>query len=286
MSNSMTNRNDHMELHRPWTEYTFVAFDTETSGAYPIGSEIIEFGAVKWKNGTEIATIQTLLKPKELLSEFNMSIHGISNEMVATAPKMPEKIREIYDFLSHAVLIAHHAPFDLGFLAVAIEENKLVLPAGPILCSSLLSRKIIHGCENHKLQTLVRYLNLDGGTAHRALDDARSCLKVGLECFKRLGDAVTLSELLKCQDKSLRWSDYSLLNGKNAIINALIDAIQKKKNVDLLYEKTATKAESRSVSPLGIVRNPDGDYLQAICLRDKIAKRYYLSKIREAIPLF
>ncbi|RYZ79391.1 MAG: exonuclease, partial [Proteobacteria bacterium] len=57
-----------MELHRPWTECTFIAFDTETSGAYPIGSEIIEFGAVKWKDGQEVGTFQTLLKPRELLN--------------------------------------------------------------------------------------------------------------------------------------------------------------------------------------------------------------------------
>ncbi len=282
----MTNRNGCMELHRPWTEYTFVAFDTETSGAYPIGSEIIEFGAVKWKGGKEISTYQTLLKPKDLLSEFNMSIHGISNEMVAHAPKMPEKVREIYSFLDQAVLLAHHAPFDLGFVAVAFEENKLPLPSGPILCSSLLSRKLIHGCANHKLQTLVKFLNLEGGAAHRALDDARSCLGVGLECFKRLGDQAQLSDLLKSQEKSLKWGDYSLLNGGNQVVNTLIDAILKKKNLDILYQKGTTGGESRTVTPLGIVRNPDGDYLQAICLRDQVSKRYYLSKLKEAVLLF
>src|SRR5690606_14057240 len=131
----MTNRNGHMELHRPWTDSTFIAFDTETSGAFPIGSEIIEFGAVKWKNGQEIAHYQTLLKPRETLTEFNMSIHGISNEMVATAPLMKEKIREIYDFFGDAVPIAHHAPFDLGFVSVEFEAHGLPLPPGPVLCS-------------------------------------------------------------------------------------------------------------------------------------------------------
>lgn len=282
----MTNTNDYMETHRPWTEYTYVAFDTETSGAYPIGSDIIEFGAVQWKDGKEIASYQTLLKPRELLTEFNMSIHGISNEMVADAPKMSEKIREIYDFMNGCVPMAHHAPFDLGFVAVEFETHALPLLTGPVLCTSLLSRKWIHGTENHKLQTLVKFLNIEGGAAHRALDDARSCLMVGLECFKRMGEKATLADAIKSQGKKLEWNDYSLLRWNNPVVKTLIEATYQKKDLEIVYEKSAASAEPRKVRPMGIVRNPDGDYLQAFCLRDNIAKRYYLSKIKDAALVY
>lgn len=275
-----------MELNRPWTEYTYVAFDTETSGAYPIGSDIIEFGAVKWSGGREVGIYQTLLKPRELLTEFNMSIHGISNEMVSTAPKMAEKIREIFDFMSGAVPMAHHAPFDMGFVAVELEAHALPMLAGPVLCTSLLSRKWIHGTENHKLQTLVKFLNLEGGAAHRALDDARACLQVGLECFKRMGEGATLAQALKSQGKNLQWSDYSLLHWNQAIVKVLIEATYQKKDLEIVYQKSTTSSEPRKVRPLGIVRNPDGDYLQAFCLRDNISKRYYLSKIKDAALIY
>lgn len=282
----MTNTNDYMETHRPWTEYTYVAFDTETSGAYPIGSDIIEFGAVKWQDGQEIGTYQTLLKPRELLTEFNMSIHGITNEMVANAPKMSEKIREIYDFMSGAIPMAHHAPFDLGFVTVEFERYALPLLTGPVLCTSLLSRKWIHGSENHKLQTLVKFLKINGGAAHRALDDARACLQVGLECFKRMGENATLSTAIKSQGKKLDWNDYSLLRWNHPVVKALIEATELKKDLEIVYEKSASSAEPRKVRPIGIVRNPDGDYLQALCLRDNIAKRYYLSKIKDAALVY
>lgn len=271
-----------MELHRPWTEYTFVAFDTETSGAYPIGCEIIEFGAVKWKAGEEIATYQTLVKPRELLTEFNMSIHGISNEMVAGAPNMSEKIREIHEFFGEAIPLAHHAPFDLGFIAVDFEKHKLPFPTAPVLCSSLLARKWIHGTENHKLQTLVKHLKIDGGSAHRALDDARSCLKVMLECFRVMGEEKTLQEVIKSQGKHLKWPDFTLHNHSNPIVKTLIEATLQKKDVEMVYGG----GESRKVFPLGLVRNPDGDYMQAICRRENTSKRYYLSKIQDAAILF
>ncbi|MGZ3804164.1 MAG: exonuclease domain-containing protein [Pseudobdellovibrionaceae bacterium] len=276
-----------METHRPWTELTFVAFDTETSGAYPIGSDIIEFGAVKWRGGQEVASYQTLLKPRELLTEFNMGIHGISNEMVADAPRMSEKIRDIYEFMENSVPMAHHAPFDMGFFTVELEAHKLPLLTGPVLCTSLLSRKWIHGAENHKLQTLIKFLNIDGGAAHRALDDARACLKVGLECFQRMPENSTLQEIIKSQGKSLQWMDYSLLRWNHPLVKVLIEAIYQKKNVEIIYANASlTKSEPRQITPLGIVRNPDGDYLQAFCLRDKVNKRYYLAKIKDAALVF
>ncbi len=283
----MTNTNDYMETHRPWTEYTFVAFDTETSGAYPLGSDIIEFGAVKWCGGQEVESYQTLLRPRELLSEFNMSIHGISNEMVAKAPVMSEKIREIHDFMSDAVPMAHHAPFDMGFIAVELETYGLPLLTGPVLCTSLLSRKWIYGVENHKLQTLVKFLNIDGGAAHRALDDARACLRVGLECFKRMGENATLEDAIESQSKNLKWDDYSLLHWNNPIVKVLTEAIYQKINVKIIYEKSSgLKVEPRQVSPMGVVRNPDGDYLQAFCMRDKTSKRFYLAKIKDAVHVY
>ncbi|HEY8270990.1 MAG TPA: exonuclease domain-containing protein [Pseudobdellovibrionaceae bacterium] len=276
-----------METHRPWTEYTFVAFDTETSGAYPIGSDIIEFGAVKWRGGQEIASFQTLLKPRELLTEFNMGIHGISNEMVANAPLISEKIREIYEFMEDSVTMAHHAPFDMGFVTVELETHRLPLLMSPALCTSLLSRKWIHGTENHKLQTLVKFLNIEGGAAHRALDDARACLQVGLECFKRMPADVTLTEAMKSQGKKLQWPDYSLLRWNNPLVKVLIEAIYQKKNAEILYaNSSASSSEPRQVTPMGIVRNPDGDYLQAFCLRDKTSKRYYLAKIKDAALVY
>ncbi|RYZ88260.1 MAG: WYL domain-containing protein [Proteobacteria bacterium] len=275
-----------MELHRPWTEHTFIAFDTETSGAYPIGCDIIEFGAVKWKDGKEVASYQTLLKPRELLTEFNMSIHGISNDMVANAPMMAQKIREIHEFLGDGIVVAHHAPFDLGFMAIEFETHALPFPANPALCTSLLARKLIQGCENHRLQTLVKYLKLEGGAAHRALDDARSCLFVAIECFNRLGSDASLESILSSQGKSLSWKDYSLLRAGNSMLSTLIEATRTKKNLEILYEKGGQKTEPRMVTPLGIVRNPDGDYLQAFCLRDNASKRFYLSKIKGAVLLY
>ena len=71
-----------MNLNLPLNQYTYIAFDTETSGAYPVGYDIVEFGAIKYHHGQEIGKLQFLLKPREKMSDFIIGIHGITNEMV------------------------------------------------------------------------------------------------------------------------------------------------------------------------------------------------------------
>ncbi|MCE3010034.1 MAG: WYL domain-containing protein [Proteobacteria bacterium] len=269
------------QLRQPWHACTFVAFDTETSGAYPLGADIVEFGAVKWCGGRVVEEYQTLLKPKHPMTPFNMSIHGITNEMVEDAPIMKQKISEIKEFLGDSVLVAHHAPFDLGFVAVDFERSKLPFPGGPVLCSSLLSRKLIPQSHNHKLQTLIKFLQIDGGQAHRANDDAKACLQVALECFRRAGDEATIADLIEMQGKDLRWNAFQVLDQSDMNLVKIVEAIEDKRPLDIAYEGGSKGEEFRRISPLGIVRNPDGDYVMALCHKDATHKRFYIGKMKD-----
>lgn len=271
-------------LKTPWRELTFVAFDTETSGAYPLGNEIVEVGLVRWQGGREVAAMDQLIRPDRPMGEEVIKIHGITNDMVANSPPMAEVISAIREFIGESILIAHHAPFDLGFLVWDLERFGLTLPQAPALCSSLISRKVIKGSENHKLQTLIKFLKIDAGPAHRAESDARACLQVALHCFQQLGDATTLADLLKLQGKDLAWKNYSISAIKNnQNLNGLVDALSKGVDVEFVYMSGSIKGKTRRVRPYGIVRNPDGDYLMALCLVDNQKKRFYLNAIRDAM---
>ncbi len=261
-------------------DHTIVAFDTETSGAYPIDSEIIELGAVKWKNGQIIERFQTLLHPSRQLTDDNIRIHGITNEMVATAPEMKIKISEFCEFIDGSILLAHHAPFDLGFLALDIEKFGMSFPQNIHFCTSLLSRALITAT-NHKLQTLIKELHLSAGAAHRAFDDATACLEVFMKCCEKIDTPVTLQKLIKIQKKEIIWSKYQVwTSGQNKLIQ-LAKACQTQKIMQIVYEGGQTKNQSRPIRPIGVVRNPDGDYLYAECGLDKSLKRFYLDKIKD-----
>jgi len=270
-------------MNTKWKDTTFVAFDTETSGAYPLDSELCEIGAVKWRSGKIIEEYQTLIKPTHLIPERIIKIHGITNEMLVKSPSVGEVVPEFRKFIDGCITIAHHAPFDLGFMALAFENAGIAFPGDMALCTSLMSRKLIPKSTNHRLQTLIKYLKIHQGTAHRALDDAKACMEVALHCFRLLGEEATIGQAVKAQGKKLIWSQYSIADlRKNSVYGELIHGIEEKAVTLIDYKKKDKIDHSREVMPIGIVRNPDGDFLYAKCYRDEKEKRFYLNKILAA----
>ena len=268
-----------------WENECFIAVDLETTGQFPIESEICEIGAVKWKNGEVIDSYSTLLKPSRPMSQEVIAIHNISNEMVAEAPLISEKLAEFDDFIKDGIVLAHHAPFDIGFLVIDYEKQKIPLPKKPIVCTSLLSRNVITESPNHRLQTLVQHLGIEGGKAHRALDDAKSCLEVGLECFKRLGD-VNIKTIIEKQRKSIHWSYYSMEDIKSQIhLSEQVDACIEMAPAKIVYQGGSKPGKPRTVFPKGIVRNPNGDFLAASDQPKGQVKRFYLNRITESQKL-
>jgi DNA polymerase-3 subunit epsilon len=263
-----------------WRDATFVAFDLETTGKYPLEAEICEVAAVKYHGGKIVGEFHSLVKPTAPMGDFVISIHNITNEMVANAPPISEVAPRFRLFLGDAVPVAHHAPFDLGFMAWEFEKLALDLPPVSALCTALISRRALPASPNHRLQTLVKYLGLPAGQAHRALDDAKACMDVALKCFERIGPEAKLDDIYKFQGSELKWSDYSInsLSEKAAMLT-LVSAIKQKARVELVYSGGSRPGQPRELNPIGIVRNPNGDFLVAREPGEDQTKRFFLSQI-------
>ncbi len=260
---------------------SFVAFDTETSGAFPIKEDIVEFGAVKWQGGKEVDRLEFLFKPRKPMSDFIIGIHGITNEMVADAPLLSDHLQEIKNFMCDSIPVAHHAPFDMGFLAVEFERARMKPLHLPGLCTSLLSRKLVPETMDHKLQTLVKHFQFNSLAAHRAYEDARSCMMVFNQCMERMKGDYTLDDVIKVQGKRLVWENFTLLYHKNVDVQNLIKAVESDKHVLMRYSKGEKKNETRRLLAQGVVRSPDGDYFQALDPVDQKSKRYKIEYISD-----
>ncbi len=260
-------------------DLTFIAFDTETTGRYPIESEICEIAAVKFVHGEVVETFSTLIKPQRKMSEEVIKIHGITNEMVSHAPTIEQQIKGFHSFIGETTLVGHHSPFDLGFIAIEFEKAGLRFPQTPVVCSSRLARAVIKDSVNHKLQTLIPHLGLTQGSAHRATDDAQACGELLLKCIE-IGKLQSMEDIWRQQNGKLFWKDYSIndLRNQSQSMNVLVACIEARAQAVLKYG--GPSSSERIIEPIGLVRNPDGDFLMATD-GTGIAKRFYLSKIVE-----
>ncbi len=107
------------------SDQTYVVFDLETTGLSPINDEIIEFGATKVKNGSIIDKKQIFIKNTSPLSEFTKELTGINDEMLMDAINEEDAMKEIVDYFSDSILVAHNASFDMGFINEKIEKYNL-----------------------------------------------------------------------------------------------------------------------------------------------------------------
>ena len=153
--------------------YTTIVIDFETTGLSPgYGDRTIEVGAVLISNRQIVDRFQSLMNPEMRISGFIEEYTGITNRMLSTAPSITEVMHKLKVFLSQHYLVAHNASFDSRFLDA--ELNRINHKRqNEFACSMLSSRRLYPEAPNHKLETLVRYKNLEtDGVHHRALADA------------------------------------------------------------------------------------------------------------------
>jgi DNA polymerase-3 subunit epsilon len=180
---------------------TFVVVDLETTGGAPDGGGVTEIGAVKVRGGEVLGEFGTLVNPGERLPPFITVLTGITEAMLAPAPTLDAVLPSFLEFAKDAVLVAHNAPFDTGFLKAACVRHGYPWPKPLILDTVALARRALVADEvpNHKLATLARYFKSSVEPTHRALDDARATVEVLHALIARLGShrVYTLGEALE-----------------------------------------------------------------------------------------
>ncbi len=161
---------------------TIVVLDFETTGISPNqGDRAIEIGAVLLCGGAIADRFQSLINPGIRINSFIESYTGITNAMVQTAPRADVVMREFAAFLGDCPAVAHNASFDRRFLEAEYSRIGQCCQ-NDFGCSMLAARRIYPDAPNHKLETLVRYKNLQtDGTFHRALADAEMTAHLWLQ---------------------------------------------------------------------------------------------------------
>jgi DNA polymerase-3 subunit epsilon len=186
-------------------EVTFVVLDLETTGGSPQDGGITEIGAVKVRGGERLGEFQTLVRPPTSIPAFIAVLTGITDSMVAEAPALPAALPAFLEFIAGAVLVAHNAPYDIGFLKAACERTGQRWPTATVIDTVRLARHIVSNDEvpNRKLGTLAALFGSPTTPDHRALNDARATVHVLHSLLGRIGTlgVTTLGELRSFSSK-------------------------------------------------------------------------------------
>ncbi len=187
------------DLGTPLHDTTFVVVDLETTGGSASASSITEVGAVKVRGGEVIGEFQTLVRPGEPIPAFIQVLTGITDTMVATAPRIESVLPAFLEFARDSVLVAHNAGFDISFLKEAARSTGHPWPGFRVLDTVHLARQLVAKDEsrNHRLSSLAVFFGATTTPDHRALHDARATVDVLHGLLERVGNlgVHTLEEL-------------------------------------------------------------------------------------------
>ncbi|WP_104107302.1 DEDD exonuclease domain-containing protein [Nocardioides sp. 616] len=188
------------ELGRPLRDLTFTVVDLETTGGSAAGGSMItEIGAVKVRGGQVLGEFQTLVNPRAEIPAFIAVLTGITNSMVADSPSIESALPAFLEFAAGSVLVAHNAPFDVGFLQHFAKQQGRPWPRFEVVDTAKLARRVVTRDEtpNCKLSSLAALFGSATTPNHRALSDARATVDVLHGLVERLGGlgVHTLEEL-------------------------------------------------------------------------------------------
>jgi DNA polymerase III subunit epsilon len=177
------------ELDAPLRATTFVVVDLETTGGVAGADSITEIGAVKVCGGEVLGEFATLVDPGVPISPFISVLTGITDRMVSASPAISAVLPSFLEFAAGSVLVAHNAPFDIGFLKAACAGHGRFWPNPAVVDTAVLARRVLTRDEvpNCKLATLAGFFRASTTPNHRALADARATVDVLHGLMDRLG---------------------------------------------------------------------------------------------------
>ncbi|WRS26201.1 PolC-type DNA polymerase III [Oscillospiraceae bacterium MB08-C2-2] len=203
---------------------TFIVFDIETTGLSANTERMTEIGAVRVVNRQVEEIFSTFVDPEKAIPAEISRLTGITDEMVKDAPSEKEAMEKFYEFCGgdNAILVAHNAGFDTGFIAKAAARCGMSY-AFTSIDTVPISRALYKELKNHKLNTVAKHLKLPDFNHHRASDDAKVLADIFLLMLEQIsgetgaGHVSQINTVLSGNDPKKSPSFHQILIAKNLV---------------------------------------------------------------------
>lgn len=165
---------------------SIVVVDLETTGTSPADDKVTEIGAVKIIDGKIVCKFATMVNPERKIPERVVELTGITDDMVADAPKFEDVAGDLYKFCYGSIIVAHNLPFDYTFI------KNLSKPLGYVyenrgMDTLDMSRALVKGLPNYQLNTVCGHFGIEF-LHHRAYSDALATAQMFIELIRIKGD--------------------------------------------------------------------------------------------------
>ncbi len=274
---------NHLDLGHPLTDYHFVALDFETTGLSAARDRVIEIGAFRFQLvHSSSSELNQLINPQMPIPALVTGIHGIQDQDVADQPVFKSFAAELMTFLSEAVLLAHHAAFDMAFLTCELRRAGIEPPPLTVLDSYHFARQVFSDAPSYKLSALLEYLEIAmPGQAHRALPDAIACSHLFKACLNKLPDAshLTLTELLEKHPR-IRVGVQDLNPAEFPAQSSLQEAIEAQEDVLIAYRNARNELLERRITPILLGGYGRYSYVEAFCHLREANRQFRIDRIQ------
>ena len=194
----------------------WIAIDLETTGLSPYKDEIIEIGAVKFRDGECVDTFNSFVNTSQKLGAFVKSLTGIQQSDVDNAPDIESVLATLKIFIGDSEIIGHNVQFDINFLS----ENGLEL-SGDKIDTLDLAHTLLPDVQSFTLESLKLHFGIVSSKAHRALDDAIAAGELYLKLVS-IAENLNLFVLKEIEQLSLR-SSWQLRKFWGRVVNCKMD---------------------------------------------------------------
>lgn len=276
---------DLYNLDQPLMVTDFAVFDVETTGLSPAyGHRVCEIACQRLRGGREIDRFEALVDPGRPISPGAFAVNQITPEMLAGAPPFATVALPLLALMEDAVLVAHNAPFDLGFLATELDIARLPPPEGPVVDTLTLTRRA-YGFARNGLQAVAAALAVEAGAAHRALGDVMTTSQVLeriLWDLEARWGVVTLGQLLAFQGGPIPYPQArTRLSMLGHLPPPLAEALAAQGEVHMRYVDARGQETERLIRPFRVHERHGLLYLTAYCHRAEDLRTFRLDRIVE-----
>lgn len=261
-------------LDRPLHTIPFVLFDMESTGLdVQIGHRICEMAAMRIQGREIIDRCEFLVNPQREIDPAAFAVNGISAEMVAHAPAFGEIWPKVNKLFHEAVLVAHNAYFDIGFLTSELSRINLPPLETPVIDTLALARRYITA-RRYNLTSLATNLG-EKAPSHRAMSDVvalRPVFEHLLDILYRKG-VHTLADLLRAQRGLLPGDEESPL------IQEISTAMTSRQSLMISYRTAGGDPVERRVLPMGLTVEGKRHILHAYCYLRNAQRMFALDRL-------